>query len=59
MQVNIQMIITNGDQKTAHDIICFERQELLPETLGITLKESKTMTAAMQQTMITSRRIHI
>ena len=55
MQVIIQMIITNGDQKTVHDIICFERQELLPETLGITPKESKTMTAAMQQTMITKQ----
>ena len=36
-------------------VVSFERQELLPETLGITLKESKTMTAAMQQTMITKQ----
>lgn len=55
MQVNIQMVITNGEQKTVHDILCFERQELSPETLGITLKESKAMTAAMQQTMITKQ----
>ena len=52
MQVNIQMVITNGDQKTVHDILCFKRQELSPETLGLTLKESKQVTAAIQQIMI-------
>jgi len=66
MQVNIQMVITNGDQKTVHDILCFKRQELSPETLGLTLKESKQVTAAIQQIMIikqveeyTSKRMRI
>lgn len=40
MQVDIQMIITQGDQKTTHDVLCFEREELSIETLGLTLKES-------------------
>lgn len=52
MQVDIQMIITQGDQKTTHDVLCFEREELSIETLGLTLKESKAMTAEIQKKMI-------
>lgn len=52
MQVNIQMVTTNGDQKTVHDILGLERKELSIETLGLTLNESKAMTAAIQKTMV-------
>jgi hypothetical protein len=52
MQVDIQMVITQGDQKTTHDVLCFEREELSIETLGLTLKESKAMTAEIQKKMI-------
>lgn len=55
MQVDIQIVITHGDQKTAHNILRLERQELSPETLGLTLQESKAMTASIQEAMVTTQ----
>lgn len=52
MKIKIQCIIDNGSQSTTEDIVFLEREELAPETLGLSLKEAKTITSEIQKKMI-------
>lgn len=53
MKIRIQLIVESGDKSTTEDIVCLERKQLSAETLGLTLKESKTINSEIQKTMIT------
>jgi len=51
MKIKIQIVIENQDQSITEDIANIERENLSVETLGLTLKEAKTITAGIQKTM--------
>ena len=52
MQVKIQMIIEQQNETITKEIICLNRLHLAPETLGLTLKESKLITSKIQENMV-------
>ncbi|MEI6628179.1 MAG: ISKra4 family transposase, partial [Alphaproteobacteria bacterium] len=52
MKIKIQLIIDNENQSVTEDILCFERQELSAETLGLTLEEAKTINSEIQKKMV-------
>ncbi len=60
MKVKVQVTIEhdghNGDgEPLVSDIACFERAQLSPETLGLTLAEGKALLAGVQQTLVTAQ----
>lgn len=52
MKIRIQLVIERGEKKTTEDISCFEREGLSAESLGLTLKEAKTITSEIQKKMV-------
>jgi hypothetical protein len=52
MRIRVQFIIDRENQSTTEDIVCLERGELVAETLGLTLKEAKTINSEIQKKII-------
>lgn len=52
MRIKLQLIIDNNNECITEDIICFERDGLSAETLGLTLKEAKNINSKVQEIMI-------
>jgi hypothetical protein len=53
MKVKIQVVtITDDGQETTRDIACVERQDLTPETLGLSLAEGKAVLQALQEVVV-------
>jgi len=54
MRIRVQVLI-ESDQEAAplhvEEVVCFERNQLTPETLGLRLDEAKQMLAGVQQAM--------
>src|SRR5882672_3650027 len=49
----LQAVTTTDDgQETTRDIACVERQELTPETFGLSLTEGKTVLQALQEVVV-------
>ena len=55
MKIQIQIIIEHEEleEPLVEEVGCLVREELLPETLGMTLEEGKDILASIQQQMIT------
>src|SRR5258707_15695426 len=54
MKIKVQVVVetdNEGSRRTTQ-IVCFERDELTPATLGLTLAESKQLVAALQETVV-------
>ena len=58
MRIRVQVLI-ESDQEVAplhvEEVVCFERDQLTPETLGLRLDEAKQMLASVQQVMTESQ----
>ena len=53
MKLTLQVMISTEDgQQTAQEIIVLQRDGLQPETLGLTVAESKTLLRSLQQVMV-------
>jgi len=53
MKFTVQLVIEHGDGFTAvTEVATLEREALTEATLGLTLAESKTILAQLQQTMV-------
>src|SRR5262245_15277034 len=54
MRVRVQVIIETqaGEPADVYDIGCIQREELRPETLGLTLAEAKTVLERIQQRLV-------
>jgi hypothetical protein len=57
MKVRIQVIVESdhGETHRVEDVAQFERGELRPETLGLTLAEAKALLQGVQRTMVTEQ----
>ncbi len=50
MKVKVQVVsITDDGQETMRELACIERDDLTPETLGLTLAEGKAILQSLQQ----------
>jgi hypothetical protein len=53
MKVKIQVVtIADDGQETTREIACVERQDLTPETLGLSLAEGKAVLQALQEVVV-------
>jgi hypothetical protein len=54
MKVRVQVVVesTAGDPTDVHDIACIQREELRPDTVGLTLEEAKTVLERLQQRIV-------
>ena len=53
MKVKVQVVtITDDGQETTRDMACVERQDLTPETFGLSLAEGKAMLQALQEVVV-------
>ena len=53
MKVKVQVVtITDDGQETIKDIACVERQDLTPETFGLSLAEGKAVLQALQEVVV-------
>ncbi len=54
MKIKVQVVIASDDETVGrvNEIACFERHDLTPATLGLTLSESKQLLAALQETLV-------
>ena len=53
MKLTIQVVTTTDDgQETTRDIACVERQDLTPETFGLSLAEGKRVLQALQEVVV-------
>jgi hypothetical protein len=53
MKVKVQVVtITNDGQETTREIACVERQDLTPETFGLSLAEGKAVLQALQEVVV-------
>jgi hypothetical protein len=53
MKIKVQVVtITDDGQETTRDIACVERQDLTPETLGLSLAEGKAVLQALQEVVV-------
>jgi hypothetical protein len=53
MKVKVQVVtITDDGQETTKEIACVERQDLTPETFGLSLAEGKTVLQALQEVVV-------
>jgi len=53
MKVKVQVVtITDDGQETTREIACVERQDLTPETLGLSLAEGKAVLQALQEVVV-------
>ncbi len=50
MQVKVQVVtITDDGQETMRELACIERDDLTPETLGLSLAEGKAILQSLQE----------
>ena len=54
MKMRVQVVIESavGEPTDVHEIACLEREELRPDTVGLTLDEAKTVLERMQQQLV-------
>src|SRR5258707_4576252 len=54
MEIKVQVVIVSDDEAVGcmSEIACFERADLTPATLGLTLSESKQLLTAVQETLV-------
>ncbi len=53
MKVKVQVVtITDDGQEITREVACVEREELMPETLGLSLAEGKTLRQAIQEVVV-------
>src|SRR5215813_5950621 len=54
MKMRVQVVIesTAGEPIAVHEIGCLHREELRPDTVGLTLAEAKTVLARLQQRLV-------
>jgi len=53
MKIKVQMVMIGEDGKeTTRDVVCMERDELTPETLGVSLAEGKTTLKSIQEIFV-------
>jgi hypothetical protein len=53
MKIKVQVVtITDDGQETTRDIACMERQDLTPETFGLSLAEGKVVLQALQEVVV-------
>jgi deoxycytidylate deaminase len=57
MKVRIQVIVESdhGETECIEEVAQFERGELRPEALGMTLADAKALLQSVQQTMVTEQ----
>ena len=56
MRMKVQIIVEQNDENPIVDeVICLERSDLSPETLGLTLKEGKEILGSLQKGMVNSQ----
>ena len=57
MKVRVQVIVESehGETPCVEEVAQFERGELWPEALGLTLAEAKALLQGVQRTMVPSR----
>jgi hypothetical protein len=55
MKIKVQVVIVSDDETVGRvsEIACFERNDLTPATLGLTLAESRQLLGALQETLVT------
>jgi hypothetical protein len=53
MKIKIQLVIDHEGQSITEDIVYLTRNELSTETLGLSLKEAKKISAGIQKTIVT------
>ncbi len=53
MKVRVQVVtITDDGQEITQEVACMERQDLTPETLGLSLAEGKAVLQALQEVVV-------
>src|SRR5215475_8899696 len=54
MKMRVQVIIESagGESTDVHEIGCIDREELHPDTVGLTLDEAKTVLERLQQRLV-------
>src|SRR5690242_15263090 len=54
MKVRVQVVIEAavGEPLDVHEIMCIDREELRPDTVGLTLDEAKTVLERLQQQIV-------
>ena len=53
MKIKVQVVtMTDDGQETTREIACVERQDLTPETLGLSLAEGKAVLQALQEVVV-------
>src|SRR5262249_28220828 len=53
MKIKVQVVTMKDDgQETTREIACVERQDLTPETLGLSLAEGKAVLQALQEVVV-------
>jgi hypothetical protein len=54
MKMRVQVIIESavGESTDVHEIACIQREELRPDTVGLTLDEAKTVLERLQQRLV-------
>src|SRR5215471_14758396 len=53
MKVKVQVVTISDDgQETTRDLACVERQDLTPETFGLSLAEGKVVLQALQEVVV-------
>jgi hypothetical protein len=54
MKMRVQVVIESagGESTDVHEIACFDREELRPDTVGLTLEEAKTVLERLQQRIV-------
>src|SRR5258708_25586521 len=54
MKIKVQVVIVSDDEAVGcmSEIACFERDDLTPATLGLTLSESKQLLTAVRETLV-------
>lgn len=55
MNIKLQLIVENEGQAITEEIACLTRGKLSAETLGLSLKESKTILSEIQKSMVTQQ----
>ena len=52
MKMKFQIIIEYDENRVVEELGCLKRGDLLPESLGITLREGKELLANVQKSMV-------
>jgi hypothetical protein len=55
MKVRVQIVIETEGSQTITEVTCLERTALLPETLGLTLEEAKSVVASIQEVVVSQQ----